>query len=72
MSQYACEDIVIYNASYLHSRCITEARYNILVQYLLDHSIVNEYLHFLTTNQFPLEVSFDESSEDYLQDTYNV
>jgi len=71
MPEYTREDIIIYNAAYLHRQCQRLSHFQILFQYLRQHYLVTDYLHFCATGEYPSEREFDESSEDYLQDSYD-
>jgi hypothetical protein len=71
MFQYSHEDIHILNAAYLHFYHQTEAHLNFLVNFLIYQNLVDNYLHFCTTGELPLEVPFNDTSEEYLQDTYD-
>ena len=71
MFQYTREDILVYNAHYLHQLYTTEAHFDILIRYLQINYIVDYYIHFINTDEYPLQRSYDESDEDYLLDSYD-
>ena len=59
-------------ARILHAQANTRAKYDHLARYLIRNDITEDYLHYFHTGELPSQVIFDESSEDYLQDTYDV
>jgi hypothetical protein len=71
MNNYTADDIYILNAYYLHLNCQTEANYQFLIAYLRYRGLVQEYSHFLSSRELTSQVSDHDSSEEYLQDTYD-
>ncbi|KAF8538952.1 hypothetical protein BDD12DRAFT_883743 [Trichophaea hybrida] len=37
----------------------------------IDYNLLDDYVHYCTTGEYPSERDFDESSKDYLQDSYD-
>jgi hypothetical protein len=71
MNNYTADDIYVLNAYYLHLNCQTENHYQFLIAFLRHRSLVQEYSHFLNSGELPSQVSYQDSSEEYLQDTYS-
>jgi hypothetical protein len=71
MHNYTADDIYVLNAYYLQSYCQTEWQYSFLIAYLQYHRLVQEYFYYLDSGELPSQVSSNDSSEEYLQDTYN-
>jgi hypothetical protein len=59
------------NAYYLQSYCQTEQQYTFLIAFLRYCGLVQEYFHYLDSGELPSEVSDYDSSEDYVQNTYD-
>jgi hypothetical protein len=71
MNHYTADNIYVLNAYYLQHQCQTEIHYAFIITFLRYRGLVQEYFHYLDTGELPSQASIDESSEDYLQDTYN-
>jgi hypothetical protein len=71
MNNYTADNIHVLNAYYLQRYCQTEQQYTFLIAFLQYRGLVSEYFHFLDSGELRLQVSVDESSEDYLQDSYD-
>ena len=71
MNNYTADDIYVLNAYYLQGCCQTEAHYAFVIAFLHYRGLVQEYIHYLDTGELPSQTPIDESSEDYLQDTYD-
>jgi hypothetical protein len=71
MNHYTSDNIYILNADYLQSCCQTEAHYTFIIPFLQYRGLVQEYFHYLDNEELPWQTSIDESSEDYLQDSYD-
>jgi hypothetical protein len=71
MNNYTADDIYVLNAFYLHSYCQTPQHYTFLISFLQYHGLVQEYSHFLESGELPSQVTVSDSSEEYLQDTYD-
>jgi hypothetical protein len=71
MNNYTTDDIYVLNAYYLHRCCQTEQQYQFLITFLRYRGLVQEYLQYLNSGELPSQVSDNDSSEDYLQDTYD-
>jgi hypothetical protein len=71
MNYYTANDIYVLNTYYLQQNCQTEAHYTFVITFLQYRGLVQEYSHSLDTRELPWQISIDESSEDYLQDTYD-
>jgi hypothetical protein len=71
MNHYTADDIYVPNAYYLQYQSQTESHYAFVITFLHYRGLVQDYLHYLDTGELPLQVSIDESSKDYLHDTYN-
>jgi hypothetical protein len=69
MNNYTADDIYVLNAYYLQSYWQTEQLYTFLIAFLQHRWLVQEYFNHLNSREFPLQVSSDDSSEEYLQDT---
>ena len=61
---------VIY-ARLLHAQANTRAKYEQLARYLIRNNIWDDYYHYFHTGELPSQITIDESSEDYLQDSYD-
>jgi hypothetical protein len=71
MNNYTADDIYVLNAYYLQQHCQTEQQYIFVISILRYCGLVQEYFHYLNSGELPLQVSGYDSSEDYLQDTYD-
>jgi hypothetical protein len=71
MNNYTTDDIYVLNTYYLQQYCQTEQQYTFLITFLRYSGIVQEYFHFLDSGKLSSQVSDHDSSEDYLQDTYD-
>jgi hypothetical protein len=71
MNNYTADNIYVLNAYYLQSYCQTQQQYTFLIAFLQYRGLVQEYFHYLDSGELPLQVSSNDSSEDYLQDAYN-
>jgi hypothetical protein len=71
MNNYTADDIYVLNAYYLQSYCQTEQQYTFLLAFLRYRGLVQEFFHYLDSEELPSQVSVDDSSEEYLQDTYD-
>jgi hypothetical protein len=71
INQYTADDIHVVITYYLQHQCRTESHYTFIIAFLRYRGSVQEYFHYLNTGELPSQVSIDESSEDYLQDTYD-
>jgi hypothetical protein len=71
MNHYTANNIYVLNAYYLQRQCQTETYYTFVITFLQYRSLVQEYFHYLDTGELPSQSSIDESSEDYLQHTYD-
>jgi hypothetical protein len=71
MNNYTADNINVLNAYYLQSYCETEQQYTFLIAFLRYRGLVQEYFHYLDSRELTSQVSSYDSSEDYLQDTYN-
>ncbi len=65
------DDQKILYARILHAQANTRAKYEHLARYLVRNNLWVEYYHYFHTGELPSQVTFDESSEDYLQDSYD-
>jgi hypothetical protein len=71
MNHYTTDDIYMINAYYLQCYCRTDIHYTFVIVFLQYIGLVQECFHYHDTEELPLQVAIDESSKDYLQDTYN-
>jgi hypothetical protein len=71
MNNYTADDIYVLNAYYLHLNCQTEAHCQFLIAFLRYRGLIQEYSHFLDSGELPSQVSTHDSSEEYLQDSYD-
>jgi hypothetical protein len=71
VNNYTADDIYVLNAYYLHRYCCTPQQYNFLIDFLRYCGLVEESCHYLESGELPLQVSSNEFSEEYLQDTYD-
>ena len=71
MNNYTADDIYVLNAYYLHQCCQTDQHYTFVISFLQYPGLVQEYLHFVNSGELPSQVSDLDSSEEYLQDTYD-
>jgi hypothetical protein len=71
MNHYTADNIYVLNAYYLQHYCQTETHYTYIIVFLQYRGLVQEYFHYLDTGELPSQASINESTEDYLQDTYH-
>jgi hypothetical protein len=71
MTTYTTDDIYMLNAYYLHSCCQNQQQCAFVIDFMRYRGLVQEYIHFLNSGELPSQVSDYDSSEEYLQDTYN-
>jgi hypothetical protein len=71
MNNYTADNIYVLKAYYLQQYCQTEAQYTFLMSFLRYRRLVQEYFHYLHSGELPSQVTDSNSSEDYLQDTYD-
>jgi hypothetical protein len=71
MNKYTADNIYVLNAYYLLSYCQTVQQYTFLITFLRYGKLVQEYIHYLDSRELPSQVSSYDSSEEYLQDTYD-
>ena len=71
MSQYTADDIYVLNANYLRWYSTTNAQLNFVIILLRYHGLHSEFLHYIATGELPSQVTFEETSEEYLQDSYD-
>jgi hypothetical protein len=71
MNNYTADDIYVLNAYYLQSYCQTEQQYIFLLAFLRYRGLIQEYFYYLDSGELPSQVSTDDSSKEYLQDTYD-
>ena len=71
MSQYTANDIHMLNANYLLQYATTDTQLHFIINYLRHHGLLTEFLHYIATGELPSQTTFEETSEDYLQDNYN-
>jgi hypothetical protein len=71
MNNYTADNIYMLNAYYLQQYSPTDQQYTFLIAFLRYRGLVQEYFHYLDSGELPSQVSGHDSSEDYLQDTYD-
>jgi hypothetical protein len=71
MNNYTADDIYVLNAYYLQHYCQTEQQYTFFITFLRYRGLVQEYFHYFDSGELPLQVSVNDFSEEYLQDTYD-
>jgi hypothetical protein len=71
MNNYTANDIYVLNAYYLQHFSQTESHYMFILAFLRYRGLVQEYFHNLNTGELPSQVDINQSSEKYLQDSYD-
>ena len=71
MSQYTADDIHVLNADYLFRYATTDTQLNFIVNFIRNCRLLTKFLHYIETGELPSQTTFEETSEDYLQDNYD-
>ena len=71
MFQYTADDIHVLNADYLLRYDTTDTQLNFIVNFIRNRGLLTKFLHYIESGELPSQTTFEETSEDYLQDNYD-
>jgi hypothetical protein len=71
MNHYTSDNISMLNAYHLQHFRQTDSHYAFAIVFLPYRGLVQEYFHYLNTRELPSQIDIDQSSEEYLQDSYD-